>query len=1068
LIGSIVSHYNILEKLGQGGMGVVYKAEDTNLKRFVALKFLPPNLTHNPEANERFIHEAQAASALDHPNICTIHEIAKTADGQTFIVMAFYEGQSLKEKLKQGPLDIDHAIGITADVAAGLARAHEAGIVHRDIKPANIMITDRGEVRIIDFGLAKLSGQTQLTKTGSTIGTATYMSPEQALGDPVDHRSDIWSLGVVLYEMLTGQQPFKGDVEQAVIYCIVHETSEPVDAVRPGLPSELGTVVNQLLEKDPEQRYQSMNDLRTDLKQAQKISETSSDSLPVSEQHKKTALKISVRKTRTLVLPLLALLCIVVTVVGYVAFFGGSRGPLERITLAVADFENHTNEPELDGLSDLMITTLEQSRRLEVLTRARMYNILRQAGKQETGRFDEAAARDICQQANVNTLVTSSIRKLGKLYIIDLKVFDIQKNKHLYTKSAQGQGQESVPGMIDELAKGTRKALREKDRQIQETSEKVAVITTSNLEAYSHYFAGQDTYSRGHYSEAIEKFKQAIEQDSTFGLARFWVAYATYMTSGDQKFVIEQIEAALAYSHRMPERERIILEAIKAREEKGWKAGVAVLLEMEKKYPNDIRMIHQIGNMYRSAGHLDSAVVFFEKVRMMGGTTTLGPLSLAYYTMGQYEKMLEVAKQDVSVDGNPKAYYRLAQATELSGKETEFGAGVTILKTALRFHPTDLDMFFRVGLWYYRKAQFDSAAVYFEKAMEIDNTHGRMLLFMNNTYEELGLYEKEFEVAKLMMSVKDHNEGACYYLAKASALSDRFEEGIKLLDQVRHSFPKSVNYATDFIADLYAHQGQYARAEAELNSLIRKEQPLAARRIGYENLVGVYPYLGRYRDALDAGDKVVELSWQLHDTSDAIRGLALKGLVRIWGWGEKDYDILAEEKKDSSLVSRHVSGNIWEVLSLLQFYRGDYVSADNFANHFAPKRSRFIHLLVQMKRDCAAADSIDNDPSWRSGPNYFQIQMFYQLAQCYYAAGEFDKAERAIARLQSKFEKNYPRAVFLPKSIYLEGKIHEKKGDRVKAIESYEKLLDMWKDADEDLPELIDAKARLAKLEGEA
>ncbi len=208
MIGSVVSHYKILEKLGEGGMGVVYKAEDTRLKRTVALKFLPPDLTRDPDAKERFIHEAQAASSLQHNNICVVYDIDETDDGQMFISMECLEGETLKKEIERGPLKIEEALDIAIQIARGHTKAHESGIVHRDIKPANILITSDGVAKIVDFGLAKLSGRTMLTKTGSTLGTAPYMSPEQASGGVVDHRTDIWSLGVVLYEMIAGRRPF--------------------------------------------------------------------------------------------------------------------------------------------------------------------------------------------------------------------------------------------------------------------------------------------------------------------------------------------------------------------------------------------------------------------------------------------------------------------------------------------------------------------------------------------------------------------------------------------------------------------------------------------------------------------------------------------------------------------------------------------------------------------------------------------------------------------------------------------------------------------------------------------
>ncbi len=265
MIGQTVSHYQILEKLGQGGMGVIYKAEDILLKRTVVLKFLPPDLTDDVEARERFIHEAQAASALDHPNICTIYEIGKTEQDQMFIAMAYYEGETLKELISRGPLVVQKAIEVTLQIATGLSTAHEHDIVHRDIKPANIIITSNGTVKILDFGLAKLKGRTKVTKTGSTLGTVAYMSPEQAKGDEVDHRTDIWSLGVVLYEMLTSRLPFQSDHSEAILFMILNEAPESLSFLRGDVSSNLEMVVKKCLAKNLEGRYQSAKEVFTDL-----------------------------------------------------------------------------------------------------------------------------------------------------------------------------------------------------------------------------------------------------------------------------------------------------------------------------------------------------------------------------------------------------------------------------------------------------------------------------------------------------------------------------------------------------------------------------------------------------------------------------------------------------------------------------------------------------------------------------------------------------------------------------------------------------------------------------------
>ena len=238
MIGKVVSHYKILEHIGSGGMGVVYKAQDLKLDRPVALKFLPPDLTRDPDAKERFIHEAKAASTLQHTNICVVHEIDETPEGQMFICMEYLEGETLKKKIERGPINVDEAVNIAVQVARGLTAAHEHGIVHRDIKPANIMIRSDGVAKIVDFGLAKLSGRTMLTKAGSTLGTVAYMSPEQTHGESVDQRTDIWALGVILYEMLTDRNPFAGDYEEAVIYRILNEDPEFVTKIRPEVPTK--------------------------------------------------------------------------------------------------------------------------------------------------------------------------------------------------------------------------------------------------------------------------------------------------------------------------------------------------------------------------------------------------------------------------------------------------------------------------------------------------------------------------------------------------------------------------------------------------------------------------------------------------------------------------------------------------------------------------------------------------------------------------------------------------------------------------------------------------------------
>ena len=306
LIGVNLSQYKIIEKLGEGAMGVVYKAEDTTLKRTVALKLLPPELTRDSEAKARFLREAQAAAALDHSNICTAYEIGET-EGLTFIAMAFVEGRTLKKFMKEGPLELDEALNLGIQVAEGLSAAHEKDIVHRDIKPANIMITTDGRAKIADFGLAKFTGRTEITTVATRMGTVSYMSPEQARGDVVDHRTDIWSLGAMLYEMTTGQRPFRGDRDTAVIYSILEDKPDPMASPRGPLPKELQWIVNKALAKSPDERYQTVGDMLADLKELHR-------GLQVGERPKIQARASGKTRLKKLLLPVSAVLLVAVSV----------------------------------------------------------------------------------------------------------------------------------------------------------------------------------------------------------------------------------------------------------------------------------------------------------------------------------------------------------------------------------------------------------------------------------------------------------------------------------------------------------------------------------------------------------------------------------------------------------------------------------------------------------------------------------------------------------------------------------------------------------------------------------
>ena len=468
MIGQTISHYKILEKLGAGGMGVVYKAEDTKLKRTVALKFLPPDLTRDPQAKERFIHEAQAASALDHPNICTIHNIGETDDGQLFIVMACYEGEILKERIQQGSLGIDEALEIAGQVALGLWKAHEKGIAHRDIKPANIILTKDGQAKILDFGLAKLARHSRLTKMGTTVGTVAYMSPEQARGEEVDERTDIWSLGVVLYEMVTGRLPFGSDYEQALIYCILNEQPTPPTNVRPDVPADLEQMITKALQKDLQRRFQHMDEFLAELRAVKKQLETG-----------RSRLHYEAKKS----LP----------------------------SIAVLPFVNMSSDPEneylSDGLAEEIINALTRIPGLRVIARTSSFTL---------GRIG-LDVREAGARLGVESILEGSVRRAGSRVRVTAQLVSTRDGAHLWSERYDRELTDLL-ALEDDVASVIADRLRGELGQAGGERKRHAV----NHEAYVSFLEGRHHFAKGTpegLMKAMACYQRAIEQDPSFALA---------------------------------------------------------------------------------------------------------------------------------------------------------------------------------------------------------------------------------------------------------------------------------------------------------------------------------------------------------------------------------------------------------------------------------------------------------------------------------------------------------------------------------------------------------------------
>ncbi len=502
MIGKTISHYKILEKLGAGGMGVVYKAEDTHLKRTVALKFLPPELTREAAARKRFVHEAQAASALEHPNICTVFEVDESDDGQAFIAMSYCEGETLKQKIEKDSLDFNETIDYILQCAAALQKAHRQGIVHRDIKPANVMITDEGQVKILDFGLAKLAGQSRTTAAHTAVGTIAYMSPEQVRGEGVDHRADIWSLGVMLYEILTSQLPFRGDHEQAIIYSILNEDPIPLTDINSDLPAELMQIIDKMLEKNPHKRYREMSDVVDDL-----LSLTGGASPPKRFSKRAGFVRAPIK-------PILASIFIlaVLVIVSYFVFFQVEEKPIKSI--AVLPLENLTGDPGqeyfCDGMTDALISELAQVRTFDrVISRTSIM----------TYKNQRKPLPVIAKELGVDAVVEGTVSLSGSRVKIDARLIEATEDRHLWAHNFESDLGD-VLKLQSEIAQSVVREIRMKLSP--EDSLRFAQRKQVEPEAYQYYLQGRYQSAKmtaEAMPKAIGNLEKAINIDSTFALA---------------------------------------------------------------------------------------------------------------------------------------------------------------------------------------------------------------------------------------------------------------------------------------------------------------------------------------------------------------------------------------------------------------------------------------------------------------------------------------------------------------------------------------------------------------------